>query len=96
MQPYLILVKALIGKKIVRTFLVLDRQTVQLTNSSLNALDALFKSYFVFNVQFPTGWGNSFHFLATCFYNVFEKNRKRPDCIAPNEHELFVKLGGAF
>lgn len=95
-QPYLILLKGAIGTKVIRSFLVLDKKPVQLSTATIKAVDALFKSYFVFNVRYPIGWNNVFHFLATCFYGVFEASRKRPDCIAPNEHTLFVQIGGSF
>jgi len=90
----MIAVKGIIGKRITRNFLVLDRKVMQLPSSTLKAFDTLIKAFFVFNVCYPIGWRNTFHFLATCFYRVFEKTRKRPDAITPSEHELMSKLEG--
>ena len=94
-QPYLILVQAALTSKIVRHFLVLDSSPVQITvNSTVNAIDILFKSYFIFNVHFPLGWRNTFHFLQTAIYKFFEKRdpRCRQDAMTPSETELMARL----
>lgn len=76
-------------------FLVLDAKAMQIASSSLlKAIDLLFQSYFVFNVKYPFGWRSTFHCLATCFANAFEKQsgKSRPDAKTPSEHELMIKI----
>ncbi|KAK3908575.1 hypothetical protein KUF71_003387, partial [Frankliniella fusca] len=77
-QPYLIVVENPVTKKILETFLVLDNKPVQLKISSLlHGLDMLFSSFFAFNASYPYGWRNTFHFIQTCFYEIFEGEKDK-------------------
>lgn len=91
-QPYLLLVNSPVTQRILRTFLVLDDFTVQLSTSTfLKSFDWLFKSYFVFNVKYPYGWRNTFHFLQICFYKIKE-NAGKKDMMNASEFELWKSL----
>ncbi|KAK3918870.1 tRNA uridine 5-carboxymethylaminomethyl modification enzyme [Frankliniella fusca] len=99
-QPYLIVVKSqAASNKIYKIFLALDSQSMMLpTVEPLKGLDFLFKSMFVFNVKYPFGWRNVFHFLQTCLYCIFEKSNqtssrsKWKDTVTSSEFELMSKL----
>lgn len=95
-QPYLIVVQHPTSHKVARTFLVLDVKPVQLASCpTIKAIDWLVQAFFVFNAKYPLGWRQTFHFLATCFYSIFEERKvsrsKRPvpDAITPSEVELW-------
>ncbi|KAK3916866.1 Histone-lysine N-methyltransferase PRDM9 [Frankliniella fusca] len=54
-QPYIIALKP--AQRITKLFIVADSEMIKLKSQSVvAALDVLFKSYFVFNVQYPLGW----------------------------------------
>ncbi|KAK3920434.1 Venom phosphodiesterase 2 [Frankliniella fusca] len=94
-QPYIIGVKSVITSKFTKFFIVLDNETVQLGQcQTIKALDHLFMCYYIFNTSYPFGWRNTFHFLSTCFYKVFEDPvpRRRPDAVTPSERELLQLL----
>lgn len=95
-QPYLIFVRHPTSLKVARTFLVLDTKPVQLASCpTIKAIDWLVQAYFVFNARYPLGWRSAFHFIATCFYCIFEEKKgsrsKRPvaDAVTPSEVELW-------
>lgn len=99
-QPYFILVKSVMDKKIVKGFLVLDGKEMEVTLSrshpTLQALNILLKSYCVFNVLHPFGWRNTLHFVQHYFLNVREKQYHRSSrgghYTSPSEIELWEKL----
>ena len=94
-QPYLMGVKSVVTNKLVRFFIILDDQPMQLVQcQTVKALDYLFSTYYVFNKDYPFGWRNTMHFLSTCFYKVFEDPipRRRPDAVTPSESELWMML----
>jgi hypothetical protein len=84
-------------KKALKYFLVLDDKPMELKQVTLflKALDYLFQSYFVFNVRYPLGWRNTFTFLQTHFYKIFEPSSSqctRQITISGSGYELWTRL----
>ncbi|KAK3928417.1 Protein SSXA1 [Frankliniella fusca] len=68
-QPYLL--ASYENNKILRMFVALDGQVLQIqSNSVLKGLDVLFKTYFVFNVNYPSAWLTMFEFIEKCIYKI--------------------------
>lgn len=84
-QPYLM--GLMPDKQIVKIFLVADAELIELkTAALLPALDLLFKSYTVFNVNYPLGW--------KCFWELVEHGIFQIDRpkLTNSAHELLSKL----
>ncbi len=69
MQPYLLAYVP--DRTIKKMFIVCDSDMIEIEGSSfLKGLDLLFKSYFVFNVEYPLGWTFVFKFLEHGFFKI--------------------------
>jgi len=72
-------------KQVVKLFVVADSEIVELhTVSILQALDLLFKTYSVFNVQYPLGWKTFWELIE---HGVFKIN---PEKLTNTARELLI------
>ncbi|KAK3911533.1 CCR4-NOT transcription complex subunit 9 [Frankliniella fusca] len=89
-QPYLLGLRGQITTEILKYFLVLDGNLLELGRIPfLRCIDWLFKTYVVFNVNYPSTWAQFFRFLQTCFYKIYFSSN---DDIPPSSVDLFNKL----
>lgn len=89
-QPYLIAMRGTLTSDILKTFLVLDGNVLDLGKVPIiRCFDMLFKSFFVFNVHFPQSWFQFFRFLQTCLYNFFCAEN---DDVPASSAELYAQV----
>jgi hypothetical protein len=55
-------------------FLYLDRKYLEVADNPVTAFDVLFKSHFVFNVQYADELQNFYDFVCGCMYKIAVPN----------------------
>ncbi|KAK3924654.1 Coiled-coil domain-containing protein 77 [Frankliniella fusca] len=95
-QPYLLAIVSTVTKKVQKYFVVVDDTKTQLPPNcqGAKAIEYLIATYLVFHLEYPFGWRNTFHFLSSCFLEVFESREvgHRKDGVTPSERELWLLL----
>ncbi|KAJ1531338.1 hypothetical protein ONE63_000022 [Megalurothrips usitatus] len=73
LQPYLVLIKGLLGNKVAKHFLILDAKIVELAGcSTIKAVQHLLQTFFIFNVCL---WAGGILFMHCLYYSIrFLKN----------------------
>ncbi|KAK3929434.1 Zinc finger protein 423 [Frankliniella fusca] len=89
-QPYILAVRGLLTDDILKYFLVLDGEVLEFGRIPFTrCIDWLFKSYVVFNVEYPKSWALFFRFLQTCMYKVyFSENDDIPPAALEKYNEM--------
>ena len=68
-QPFLLLTCDESGE-VTQSYIVVDFKLISASSNVLQALDKLFKAYYVFNVDYPHELKSFFEFLQMAIYNI--------------------------
>ena len=75
-QPFLLAVGPM--KQPTQYVMVVDQLSIPAGDSTVTALDMLFKSYYCFNVEFPLAISQFWEFFAFDVYGVMNKKEAKP------------------
>lgn len=85
-QPFLLLLRDE-SDEVTQSFIVVDFKLIAAHRDLLQALDKLFKLYFVFNIEYPHHLNSFFLFLQMAVYNIDSSK------MSSSVRDLKVRLG---